>query len=121
MKRTHRRKQRGGFFILFGSKNVISDDASVPAVHTVCPRCNHEAEMVGKLSRQWFTLFFLPLIPLPGVSRFTQCSHCGGQFAVTADQLQSRLAENEQMLSQEAITLYNSLRASLPIRSRSTN
>ena len=68
--------------------------------------------MVGKHYRQWFTLFFLPVFPISAARPFTQCTSCGAQFPVAPDQLQTRLAQNEQQQSQEAISLYNSLRAS---------
>jgi len=107
-----RRKLRTGFFILFGSRQIVSNDVSAAPTRTVCPRCGHEADIVGKTVRTWFTLFFLPVIPLGGARRFSQCSQCGAQFSVDPDQLRSRLEHNEQQQSQEAITLYNSLRAS---------
>ena len=112
MNNASRRKSRHGFFILFGSRAIISNDSSTAPTRAVCPRCHRDVDMVGKSARPWFTLFFLPVIPLGAAKRFSQCSHCGAQFAVAPDQLRSRLEENEQQQSQEAITLYNSLRAS---------
>lgn len=112
VKSRNRRSSRPGFFLLFGSRTIISNDSSVPPVRTVCPRCNHDVDMVAKSYRNWFTLFFLPVIPLTGARRLTQCSNCGAQFPVTPEQLQTRLNQNEQAQTQEAITLYNSLRAS---------
>ena len=104
--------RRPGFILLFGSKNVISTDHSTPPLRTVCPRCNNEAEIIGKHYRPWFTLFFLPVFPIGGAKRFSECSNCGAQFPVSPDQLRSRLSVSEQQQSQEAIGLYNSLRAS---------
>lgn len=113
MKRNNRRSRRGGFFIVFfGSRLIVSNDDKAEAVHAVCPRCNNDAEIVGKRYRHWFTLFFLPIFPISASHPFSQCSHCGAQFPVPPDQLRSRLARSEQEQSQEAIGLYNSLRAS---------
>ncbi len=106
------RSRRGGFIILFGSRNLISDDASTPPVETVCPRCNQPSTLIAKTYRTWFTLFFLPVFPISGAKRFTQCSTCGGQFSVTVEDLRRGLAVSEQRQNQEAIALYNSLRAS---------
>jgi hypothetical protein len=112
VKRNNRRRARRGFIFLFGSRPIIRSDTTTPPVRTLCPRCNREADLVGKTVRQWFTLFFVPIFPITGARHFTQCSNCGGQFPVSPDQLQNRLAANDQQQSQEAITLYNSLRAS---------
>ncbi|MDB5302378.1 MAG: hypothetical protein JWO87_4041 [Phycisphaerales bacterium] len=112
MNRAPRRIRRTGFIILFGSRTIVSNDPSVAAVRTNCPRCGQEADLVGKRYRHWFTLFFIPVFPISGSTRFTQCSRCGAQFPVTPEQLSSRLAQSESQQSQEAIGLYNSLRAS---------
>ena len=103
--------RRGFIFVLFGTRTVISDDAA-PPVHTRCPRCGREADLLARSYRLWFTLFFLPLFPISGKRRFTQCPHCGGQFPVASEELRTRLAASEQQQNQEAIALYNSLRAS---------
>jgi tetratricopeptide (TPR) repeat protein len=112
VKRAHRRLGRRGFILLFGSRTIIRNDPSVAPVQTVCPRCGQQAQMVGKTYRHWFTIFFIPIIPMSKANSFTQCSRCAAQFPVTPDQLSSRLSQSETQQSQEAIGLYNSLRAS---------
>jgi tetratricopeptide (TPR) repeat protein len=62
--------------------------------------------------RTWFTIFFIPVFPISGSTPFTQCSACGAQFPVTADQLRQGMAAADQQQNQRAISLYNSLRAS---------
>jgi len=106
------RSRRPAFILLFGSRQVVSDDPSAEPVETLCPRCSQVATIVGKTYRTWFTLFFLPVFPMSKSVPFTQCTACGGQFPVTVDDLRRGLAQSEQRSNQEAITLYNSLRAS---------
>jgi tetratricopeptide (TPR) repeat protein len=106
-----RRRRRPGFILLFGSRNIISNE-SVPPVETNCPRCNQLTTIVGKTYRNWFTLFFLPVFPLSGSARFSECTACHAQFPVPVDDLRRGLAVNEQQQNQQAIALYNSLRAS---------
>jgi tetratricopeptide (TPR) repeat protein len=62
--------------------------------------------------RNWFTLFFIPVFPISGRSPYCQCPGCGAQFPGAAADLRRELAGSEQRQSQEAIALYNSLRAS---------
>jgi len=105
------RNRRPGFILLFGSRNIISNE-HVPPVQTTCPRCGHPSDIVGRTHRTWFTIFFLPIFPLSGTRRFSQCSNCHAQFPVPVDDLRRNLASNEQQQNQQAIALYNSLRAS---------
>ncbi|HEY8748109.1 MAG TPA: zinc-ribbon domain-containing protein [Tepidisphaeraceae bacterium] len=107
----HRRRGKSGFIILFGSRAIISNDAAEP-VRTTCPRCNREVDMQGRSFRNWFTLFFVPMFPISGRKSFTQCPQCGAQFSVSPEQLRRRVSMNDQQLNQQAIALYNSLRAS---------
>src|SRR5205823_4531831 len=76
------------------------------------PRCGQRADMVGKSHRTWFTVFFIPVFPLSGATRFSQCARCGGQFKVDNRQLGTQVAAADRQQSQRAIGLYNSLRAS---------
>lgn len=105
-------KLRRGFILLFGTKPVYSDDPDTPPVTTVCPRCGQRADIVGRRVRQWFTLFFIPIFPVSGLQRFSQCSNCGAQFPIEARQLGNQVAASEREQSQRAIALYNSLHKS---------
>jgi tetratricopeptide (TPR) repeat protein len=105
------RNRRPGFILLFGSRNIISNE-HVPPVQTTCPRCGQPSDIVGRTYRTWFTIFFLPIFPLSGSRRFSECSNCHAQFPVPVDDLRRNLASNEQQQNQQAIALYNSLRAS---------
>ena len=45
-----------------------------------CPACGHDAGYQQKGIRRFFTLFFVPLIPLHKVSDYVECDRCGGTF-----------------------------------------
>jgi tetratricopeptide (TPR) repeat protein len=104
-------RRRRGFIILFGSRGIVSND-SAPPVETTCPNCGQPAQIYGKTVRSWFTIFFLPIFPISGAQRFSQCSACGAQFPVVLEDLKRSLARSEQQSNQQAIALYNSMRAS---------
>ena len=109
---THcRRRIRRGFIILFGSRAIISNDAT-PPVSTRCPRCGQQSNLIAKSYRNWFTLFFVPVLPISGRTQFCECPSCGAQFQVPAEELRQRLAEADRQQNQQAITLYNSMRIS---------
>jgi tetratricopeptide (TPR) repeat protein len=105
------RRRRRGFIILFGSRTIVSDEAAEPLVAR-CPRCGREANLRARGYRHWFTLFFIPIFPISGRTRFTQCSACGAQFQLPPEELRARLTATDQQQTQQAIGLYNSLRAS---------
>jgi len=103
--------RRSGFILLFGSRAIVSNDATAP-VQTRCPRCGQQVSLVPKSYRNWFTVFFIPVFPISGRTPFCQCPSCGAQFQVPAEELRQRLADADRQQNQQAITLYNSLRAS---------
>jgi tetratricopeptide (TPR) repeat protein len=105
------RRRRRGFILLFGSRNIISNENS-PGVETTCPRCSRTSRIIGRTYRSWFTIFFLPVFPISGSRRFSECSLCHAQFPVPIEDLARGLAVNEKQQNQQAITLYNNLRAS---------
>ena len=76
--------RRSGFILLFGTRPIVSDDGAA-SVRTVCPNCGRETNIVGKSVRHWFTLFFVPLFPVSGRQRFSQCTNCGAQFPTESD------------------------------------
>jgi tetratricopeptide (TPR) repeat protein len=104
--------RRGGFILLFGTRQIISNDPSAAPTNIVCPSCGQRAQMIGKTARPWFTIFFIPVFPIGGAKSFSQCSRCGAQFMADARQLEQHAAASDQHQMQRAITLYNSMRAS---------
>jgi tetratricopeptide (TPR) repeat protein len=106
--------RRGGFILLFGARTIVSNDAppSAGGVEAVCPRCARRVGMLAKSYRTWFTIFFLPLFPISGRTRFTECPGCGAQFKLSPEELRSQIGAADAAANQQAIALYNSLRAS---------
>lgn len=103
-------RRRTGFIFVFGSRNrVTNDGAAVPAV---CPKCRQQATLQNKAVRTWFTLFFIPVFPMGAKRQFCQCSNCNTQFRGRAEQLSQKVAASQQQDFQQAIQMYNSLRAS---------
>ncbi|MBX3312783.1 MAG: zinc ribbon domain-containing protein [Actinobacteria bacterium] len=48
-----------------------------------CPRCGGDRTAKRLVARRWFTLFFIPVIPLKEVGEVVECSTCGTTFAPT--------------------------------------
>jgi hypothetical protein len=72
--------------ILFGTRGVtsIADSGSF-----ACPGCGGtQQRYLRKSVRRFFTLYFIPVIPLNKVGEYIECQHCGNTY-------------NEQVLSHD--------------------
>ncbi|WP_051476004.1 MULTISPECIES: TerB family tellurite resistance protein [Aquimarina] len=66
-------------FIIFGTRGLKHTVSESPVLSNSCPNCNN-GNLVNKLYRRWFTLFFIPMIPLDVVDRFYQCDSCKSAY-----------------------------------------
>ena len=60
-------------FIIFGIKRLVRRLATVFAI---CGQCGSPAAQVVARRSTWFSLFFIPVVPL-GNKYFTTCTLCG--------------------------------------------
>lgn len=65
------------FFVIFGTKGVTR---TADRGRFFCPRCGSEQDYEHKRVRRFFTLFFIPLIPLDRVGEYVECESCKGTF-----------------------------------------
>ncbi|WP_430412261.1 zinc-ribbon domain-containing protein [Kordia sp.] len=66
-------------FIVFGTRGIKHTVSESPVLENSCPNCDN-GSLVNKLYRRWFTLFFIPVIPLDVVDRFYECSNCKSAY-----------------------------------------
>jgi hypothetical protein len=60
-------------FFLFGMR---TKSTPIKQIQYPCPKCAHTTMFTAMESKRWFTLFFIPVIPLGG--RFLiRCNFCG--------------------------------------------
>jgi len=60
-------------FFLFGTR---TKKTPIAQVDRVCSKCAKHTMHAVVETRRWFTLFFIPVIPLGG-NNFTHCGVCG--------------------------------------------
>lgn len=87
--------------IIFGSRGITLNHS---AGEFACPGCGGQPrDYARKTVRRFFTLYFIPLIPLDKVGEFVECRTCGHTFDVAVldfdpeaqqEQLQSEFATN---------------------------
>jgi hypothetical protein len=78
--------------ILFGLRRRVTRLATV---FVMCAYCHTPAAHALTRSRRYFTLFFVPLIPL-GTKYFTTCTMCGGVSHITKEGADQYLAMTTQ-------------------------
>jgi hypothetical protein len=71
--------------IIYGSRTIYSTSGH-GGFH--CPRCQMQRQFAHKAGRTWFTLYFIPLIPMWRAGAYIQCTSCGGEFAEEAQHYQ---------------------------------
>src|SRR5512135_2525035 len=64
--------------IIFGTRGVTMTKESGDFA---CPGCGgSQQRYVRKSVRRFFTLYFIPLLPLNKLGEYIQCERCGGQY-----------------------------------------
>lgn len=84
--------------IIWGSRGITS---TVDQAQFHCPQCSSDRHGNIKQVRNFFTLYFIPLIPLNVSGRYVECTSCGGSFAeeiLSYDPEQERAEINERLL-----------------------
>jgi tellurite resistance protein len=66
--------------IIFGTRGVTSE---VESGHFSCPSCETERPFVHRRVRRFFTLYFLPLVPLETLGQYIECQHCRDTYKLS--------------------------------------
>lgn len=72
-------------FILFGSKTVKMPLKNGLNLRKHCDRCRLLSDMQEHSSRQYFTLFFIPVFPISKGESVLVCDRCGATFYIQAE------------------------------------
>jgi tetratricopeptide (TPR) repeat protein len=105
------RRTRRGFIIFFGWRKLTRQRPEAP-VETVCPSCRQQSSIVPMQGRDWFTLFFIPVLPISASKPFVKCTTCKTCFDVDIEQFRRKASIPDERAWQQSIALYNTLRES---------
>ena len=64
-------------FIIFGTRGVTSTKQQG---QFYCPQCNGSCDYRHKSVRRFFTLYFIPVIPLDQLGEYVECQRCQGTY-----------------------------------------
>lgn len=84
--------------IIWGTRGLTSE---VQASTFHCPQCDAQRGGSLKQVRTFFTIYFIPLIPMNVAGRYVECTSCGGTFAeeiLSYDPEKEREETNTQLL-----------------------
>lgn len=82
--------------IIWGTRGITST-TQTGVFH--CPRCGPQRAYSLRRVRRWFTLYFIPVIPLDTVGEYIECQQCAGTFG--ADVLTYDPAAAERQLVEQ--------------------
>ena len=64
--------------IIFGTRTLTSTKGISP-FH--CPRCQLQRDGRIQAANRWFTLYFIPVIPMGTAGEYVECTACSGTYA----------------------------------------
>ena len=88
-------------FIVFGTTGLKHKVSDSPILDNSCPNCDN-GNLVNKLYRRWFTLFWIPLIPLDVVDRFYECDGCSSAYSEDIKSILTQSQEKQDAAQIEA-------------------
>ncbi|MBI4902326.1 MAG: zinc-ribbon domain-containing protein [Acidobacteria bacterium] len=65
-------------FVLFGTRAVRRDIKDRIPERLHCPHCGMISDFRHQSVRQYFTLYFVPVVPISRSSQVITCNRCGG-------------------------------------------
>ncbi|MFP4214602.1 MAG: tetratricopeptide repeat protein [Planctomycetota bacterium] len=72
-----------------GKQNVIKEEMQ-------CPQCNKDTILSSYTARAWFTLYFMPLIPLARFRAMLYCASCKQFYKIKPSKVPTQIAETLQ-------------------------
>ena len=87
--------------IIFGTRGVKS---TMDEGHFMCPQCAAETHYKHKKVTRFFTLYFIPIIPLGRLGDYVECQNCKGTFVARVLDYDPAQESNEfQSIYEEAM------------------
>lgn len=65
--------------IIFGTRGVTSTKGRG---RFYCPQCGPDSAYAQKRARRFFTLYFIPIVPMDKLGEYVECQDCEGTFHV---------------------------------------
>ncbi len=86
-------------FIIFGTKSL---GRTIQTGHFACRQCRVERVYQLKKYRRYFSLFFIPIIPLDNLGEYLICTGCHTHYLPQYFLTQNQTAANPVQASQQS-------------------
>lgn len=97
-------------FFVFGSRPRTTETGRG---NFVCPHCQQERPYVQNKMQNYFTLYFVPLIPLGNGQEVVECLHCGHVFEPEVLNMNIKIKRKVRPLADQLNTLRQDLERGL--------
>lgn len=84
--------------IIWGFREIVKELGFVGYYH--CNRCNNDGNWQLRKETNWFTLFFIPIIPC-GTRYYVYCPICRTEIRVPKEEAK-RIRENQEAMKMQA-------------------
>ena len=85
---------------------ILGTKAKTTTIKTgmfLCPQCRTERRYALKRAKKYFSLYFIPIIPMGDLGEFVECRTCGGTFKPVV--LQMNRAEPQSIIARYLNTI----------------
>ena len=86
------------FLIIFGTRGVTM---TVTSGDFYCPGCARKRPYSHKRVRRFFTLYFIPIIPLDVLGEYVECDHCRDTYKPEVLEISSALLAGQNKVEAE--------------------
>ncbi len=86
------------FFIIWGSRTII---LTIGVGTFLCPKCHITQKFGHKQQKRFFTLYYIPILPIADGQQYVECQHCKGTFTpevLRIPQLQATYQQRHPLL-----------------------
>jgi hypothetical protein len=104
--------------IIFGSRGLTS---TVESGQFHCPRCSSQQVFARQQVKRWFTLYFIPIIPMGVAGEYIECRSCAGTFDVGVLSYDPAAAKRELFEQLKRCLVVACVAAGPPTAARITN
>ena len=109
-----RTRRRAGFIYIVGWRVLNTREPQASDPRRKCPNCKvADARLIGRVKRAWFTMFFIPILPLDSAERtqrISQCRECLFMFDMPIEQLARKAGAMSRGELADTFAVYNDLR-----------
>jgi len=93
------------FFLIFGVKGRITRSNADDIIEKGCPGCGNDLELSDL--KRWFTLFFIPILPMQKIDTFYHCKNCDSSYKQNIKSTIIASKKDKEKVQKEAMKMFS--------------